>query len=509
MAWLGDHFHTQWRLAVAGFAISPAFIVMLCMGGMSRIGLILACAAIVAGNIGLGRALGRNTAERLASAKAHLDDAEVILKKAQTDPVTGLFNRSGGDACLPLLAEDLAADEHLILMSIDLRRFRETNNLLGYAVGDEVLRKVSLRLQEAAPPGALIARISGDRFLLACRHAAPESATGIASLINQAMAVPLHIDGHRIPNGAAIGVATMPGDAQCIEQLQNAADLALYHARAAMHGEMRFHHPGMIRSLDHQKRTESELRDAILKNDISVTFQPVADLRTGKICAFEAQAIWLDPVRGEMALDQILTSGEAGGQVITLGNWLTTQAATAAKDWPSDVSLSVKLLPSHIMASGAALGVLAALNATGLDPVRLEIQIGGNMLRGDDTAVREFVDHLDKHGVCFAIDDPEISHASIQQILRYPFCSMRIRSEPRGDVAVRAMASLGQPLGLTLLASDLACAAQLRTARSAGCTMGQGRYISQEVSAEIALQLLKREKDPSVEDLFGARQLAS
>lgn len=513
MAWLGDHLKKNWlikhwRIGVAIIGMSPAAIAALCFVGLPLPALLFAIAGLVAANLGFARTIVRNTATRLESAEASEMAADAILALAHSDPVTGLLNRPGGEARLQELAEELSEGEKVVLMWIDLRRFREANNALGHARGDNLLKQVGQRLRDTAPADALIARFSGDRFLLTARLSPPEDANQLAHRINETMAAPLHIGGHKITNGASIGVAFMPRDARCLATLQEAADVALYHARMADHAEMRFHDASMIRAFDLEKQVEAELRDAIMKNDLSVVFQPLIDLRSGRIRAFEGQARWFHPSRGELPLDQIIAEGSAGGLEITTGNWTIAEAAKAASAWADDVRLAVTMVPAQIMAPSAALGVLAALEHAALSPKRLEVQISGSILRDPSNTLAEFMAQLGAKGVRFAVDDNDTSRAAIEQIGRHPFQSIRTSCLPDSDVSFRAMASLGRSLDLEIVAVDIDTACQLQTARAAGCSLAMGQYVSGAVTADIALELLAQEDGPAVVDAFSARKLA-
>ncbi len=508
MAWCGNFLTTYWRGAVAFVGLSPAAILALYLAGLPLNSLVAACIAVVAVNFHLSKAIIRENCARLEDVRERHASAELLLTKAHCDPVTGLLNRFGGDDQLPALSDNLHGEEKLILMTIDLRRFRDSNNALGQTLGDDLLRQVGRRLQETAPECAVISRFSGDRFQLAARMPSRQSARDLAARIDAVMAAPLHIGGHRITNGAAIGTAMLPGDAGTLEDLQKAVDLALYSARSASTGQMRFYETGMIRDFDHQKQLEAELRDAIMKDDVSVRFQPIVDLRTGRTRAMEAQARWAHARRGELGLDEMIAGMQPCGPVITLGNWIIAEAAKAAACWPGDVMLTIKLVSAQIDAPGAALGILAALRKAGLAPSRLEVQVSASLFDHPGGGFAQFAEQLGRVGVTFTIDDAEITRTAITQLERYPFERMMINTKRSSDGVLNAMVGLGRSLGLEVVAVGLKTAAQLSEARSAGCTLGQGGHLGKAVPAEIALEMLESEDEASTCNVFGACKLA-
>lgn len=486
----------RWPLPVAGAVLSVAVL-----------------ASVIAGRAMLHRL--RSAEARVAASEA---EAEHMRTQASTDPVTGLANRTGFHARLESLWQDLPIGEKVALLWVDLRRFKEVNDALGHGLGDRVLSEVAARLQAEAPPGALLARFAGDAFLLAARMTGRGAVQELAARVARAMEQPVRVDGHRIGSGASLGIAVMPDDAITGPGLMQAADLALYHAKAGGRSEVRFFHDSMTRALARRKEVEAELRAAIQKDELSIFFQPIIDLATGRIRGFEALVRWFHPEKGELYPDEFIPVAEDTGLIITLGNWITAQAARAASTWPDDVMLSVNLSPVQIRAPGAALGILAALREARLDPARLELEVTENLFLEDDANTAQFMADLGEQGVRFSLDDFGTGYSSLRYIHLHPFRTIKVDrsfvSGPnigkRSDAIIRAVAELGATLDMQIVAEGLETIDQVQTVKSAGCTLGQGWYFSRAVPDYMAVMLLAQEAERHHDvGLFSRPRLAS
>jgi EAL domain-containing protein (putative c-di-GMP-specific phosphodiesterase class I) len=161
----------------------------------------------------------------------------------------------------------------------------------------------------------------------------------------------------------------------------------------------------MSRNLVRRREIEAELRAAIQRDELSIFFQPIVDLTTGRIKTFEALVRWFHPEKGELKPDEFIPVAEETGVIVTLGNWITAQAAKAAAQWPEEVTIAVNLSPLQIKAPGAALGILAALREAGLDPARLELEVTESLFLEDSHSTGAFIHELSAAGVRFALDD--------------------------------------------------------------------------------------------------------
>ncbi len=441
---------------------------------------------------------------RAAGESARL--ASQMREQASTDPVTGLANRFGfEDAARGHLALH-DPRSHVALFWLDIRRFKEINDMMGHNAGDQVLREVAARLRKRVPPEArdqaIAARFGSDEFLLLARLPSRRAVEQLADDLFAEMDTPFRIAGQRIERGASIGIAMLGKDCPDLDRLMQHAGLALYHAKIAGQRQVCYFNPAMTRDLARRREIEAELRGAIQRDELSIYFQPIIDLATGRIRAFEALVRWFHPEKGELTPDEFIPVAEDTGLIITLGNWITRTAARACASWPEDVRLAVNLSPAQISAPGAALGIIAALKDAHLDPARLELEVTESLFMEDKHETTVFMEQLAAQGVKFALDDFGTGYSSLHYINKYPFSTIKVDrsfvSGPatglRTEAIIRAVAEMGATLGMEIVAEGLETAEQVDAVRRAGCTLGQGYHFSRAMPEHLALRLIEDER---------------
>lgn len=427
--------------------------------------------------------------------------AEKMQSLARTDVVTGLLNRAGLNHELMERLAHLEPPDKLALFWLDLDKFKEVNDSLGHQVGDRLLAEMARRLRRVAPDTATVARFGGDEFIVACNASNRQEVESVAMQIMDEMGRPARIDDHRLEIGTSMGIAILPDDGQDLETLLQGADLALYHSKVNGRKQVNFFDPSMTRELVRRREIEAELRLALQRNELSIFFQPIVDLESGKIRAFEALVRWFHPEKGELRPDEFIPVAEETGAIITLGNWITAQAAKAAAQWPEDVTIAVNLSPLQIKAPGAALGILSALREAKLDPTRLELEITETVLLDDSQHTESFIAELAGAGVRFALDDFGTGYSSLGYLNKYPFSKIKvdrsfvsgINQGVKSDAIIRAVSGMGATLGMSIVAEGLETIEQVQAVREAGCTLGQGYYFSRAVPDYQAAMLLAKE----------------
>ena len=428
--------------------------------------------------------------------------AEKMQKLARTDVVTNLINRAGLNHDLLERAMTLLPGRKLALIWIDLDHFKEVNDTLGHHWGDRLLCEVGVRLRKSAPAGACVARFGGDEFIIACEAAHREEVAALAHRLLADITRPMRLDDKVLEIGASMGIAILPEDGTDIDAVMQGADLALYHAKLNGRKQASFFTPAMTRALMHRKEMEAELRLALRRNELTVHFQPILDLATGRIRSFEALVRWFHPQKGEIRPDEFIPIAEETGAIITLGNWITAQAASVAASWPDDITLAVNLSPMQIRAPGAAMGILAALREARLPAHRLELEVTERVLLEHGANTEAFMAEMTGAGVRFALDDFGTGYSSLGYLAHYPFGKIKVDrsfvsgedNEGKRTAIIRAIASMGSALGLEIVAEGLETEAQVHTVREAGCTLGQGWHFSRAVCAAEAAALIAAER---------------
>ncbi len=453
---------------------------------------------------GIALALARLLTIRARDTNAAQLQAEMAVEirhRARTDTVTGLANREGFEVAIGQWFDD-GEQDGTFLFWLDLHRFTEVNDTLGHQIGDKVLHEMAERLRKRAPYDAILARFGSDEFLVGVRLAGKNEAEALAGAISADLATPMRISGHRIESGAAIGIAELGDKTSSLEDLMQQADLALFHAKSGARHHICFFNKAMSRNLVRRKEIEAELRAAIQKDELSIYFQPIIELESGKIRAFEALVRWFHPEKGELIPEEFIPVAEETGLIITLGNWITRQAARTCATWPDHINLAVNLSPVQIRAPGAALGILEALKEAKLDPSRLELEVTENLFIEGTSDTARFMDELAGEGVRFALDDFGTGYSSLHYINRYPFRTIKVdrsfvsgpNNGRRSDAIIRAVAEMGATLGLEIVAEGLETAEQVANVRRAGCTLGQGYFFSRAVPDHLAAKLLVEEE---------------
>ncbi|MBK9011226.1 EAL domain-containing protein [Novosphingobium sp.] len=482
-------------------------------GDIGRKGLAVAIVLLWLGMMSITMHVFRTLRDSIASVETSARLAEKMQHLARTDVVTGLANRAGLNHFLVEHLSRRRTAPRLAMFWMDLDKFKEVNDALGHQVGDRVLCEVAQRLRALGKAEAVIGRFGGDEFIMACDVKDRREVETIAMAVLAEMTRPIRIDDDRLEISCSIGAAILPDDGPDLESLMQGADLALYHAKVNGRNQVSFFDPSMSRDLVRRREIESELRLAIQRDELSVFFQPIVDLKTGRIRAFESLVRWFHPEKGELRPDEFIPVAEETGVIITLGNWITAQAAKAAAQWPDDVTVAVNLSPLQLKAPGAALGILSALREARLPPHRLELEITETVLLDHSKQTEDFMAELSAAGVRFALDDFGTGYSSLGYINKYPFGKIKVdRSFVSGvnvgkksDAIIRAVSEMASTLGMQIVAEGLETVEQVNAVRAAGCTLGQGYYFSRAVPDYLASMLLaqEREKDAAPKRAVG------
>ena len=441
--------------------------------------------------------------EQVEIADGYRTVSKQLREQALRDPLTDLRNREGLEPALAAQLQAVGPNGKIALLWIDLHNLKSVNETLGYVAGDRLLCEMARRMARAAPPGSVLARFASDEFILAAPVASRDAAESLVERASAEFNRPAMIADTRVECGTSMGVAILGEDVEDVANLMRAADVALLNAKANGRNQICFYTRDLSLERAQRKELENDLRLAMTRGELAIYFQPLIDLRTGNIRCFEALVRWFHPEKGEIPPDKFIPVAEETGQIITLGNWITLNAARAAANWPDHVSLAVNLSTLQIRAPGAALGILSAVRTAGLDPARLELEVTEGLFLEDCANTRLFMEHLSEAGVKFAMDDFGTGYSSLNYIQKYPFSKIKMdRSfvsgpniDHKSDAIVRAVADMGRSLGMEIVAEGIETMEQVHKVSEAGCTLGQGFYFSRAVPDHVAAHLLLEEQD--------------
>ena len=422
--------------------------------------------------------------------------AEVNEHQALHDALTDLPNRTlFHDRVHQALAS--ARREHVAaaVMIMDLDRFKEVNDTLGHASGDELLKQVGLRLRESLRESDTVARLGGDEFgVLLPKVVDAEAAVAVARKLRTTLEEPFTLHGLALRMEASIGIALFPDHGPDVQSLLQRADVAMYVAKEHPSGcevyarERDEYSPDRLTLL-------TELRRAIDRGQLFLHYQPKADLRTGDIQGVEALVRWQHPERGMIPPDEFIPPAQKTGVITPLTMFVLDEALRQCRTWALQgmelcvaVNLSTRnLLDVHLP------DTVGELLARWEVPARLlELEITESTILADPVRAMEILSRLDEMGIRLAIDDFGTGYSSLAYLKRLPVDELKIdksfilgMEESENDaVIVRSTIDLGRNLGLRVVAEGVETAKAWNRLLSLGCDIAQGYYLSRPVPAD-------------------------
>ncbi len=406
-----------------------------------------------------------------------------IRQLALYDTLTGLPNRV---TFHEELAKALATPGNRVgVLYIGLDDFKIINDTRGHPVGDVLLGQVAGRLRATCNgPAMTVGRLGGDEFAVLVPHNSAEAATALAGRIMDALGAPYALDYDRsIQLGASIGVALAPDHGEDANVLLARADLALNAAKMAGKGQAQIFSPDMEARVQDRERLKGKLREALqTKHGLFVFYQPIVDVETGKVTAREALVRWHHPKRGWISPGEFVPVAEQSGLIDHLGDFVLNEACRDAALRDDGARVAVNISAAQLGKGTLAPAVLSALVSSGLSPDRLEIEVTETALVDEETTSIDDLRRLRDMGVRVALDDFGTGYSSLSHLLLFPFDKIKIDGSfvkqaverPESAAVVRAVADLGQRLGVTTVAEGVETQAQLDRVREEGCTEIQG-----------------------------------
>jgi diguanylate cyclase (GGDEF)-like protein len=424
-----------------------------------------------------------------------------ILRIAQHDTLTELANRGLLHQRIErAFARVRRSQERFAILYLDLDRFKVANDTLGHQAGDVLLRQAADRLRRCAREVDTVARVGGDEFVvLLANIATPADVSTLAARILQAMGEPYDINGNPVVVGTSIGIALAPADGASVDELLDHADLALYRAKSNGRNNFCFFDVKMSQNVIERGKLEQELRDALVRGEFELWYQPWVNIISGKIVGCEALLRWRHPVRGLMNPMEFIPTAEEAGLIGRLGDWVLRRACRDAVSWPWRIKLAVNLSAAQFVGGNLPDIVLSALKESGLDAKRLELEITETLIISDYERPREALRELRGHGITIALDDFGTGYSSLTHLRQLLINRIKIDKSfvaemtTRTDCAaiVSAVIALGNALDVGITAEGVETHDQLVVLKAAGCTEAQGYLFSRpRPAAEILKALL-------------------
>ncbi|MGI3900942.1 MAG: EAL domain-containing protein [Janthinobacterium lividum] len=403
---------------------------------------------------------------------------------ARHDSLTDLPNRYNLQERLEV-ALDIAAQRGatLVLVNIDLDRFKPVNDLFGHAVGDALLIQVSKRILAEIRPTDTLARVGGDEFVMVLTsQPQPDTAWTICTRVIDALRKPFQIEGHQIEIGASMGIALYPDDGRSGDVLMRAADAAMYRVKEEGRGALRFYEASMNDHLQARLQLKRELAKAVEADDLVLHYQPIVNGVTGEVEAFEALLRWDHPQHGMISPADFVPLAEESGLIDAIGRWVIDTTIREAASWPHLWPVAINVSPRQFRFTDVCAVLGRALATHKLDPSRVVVEVTEGILVDDAEKAVVILNRLRGMGICIALDDFGTGYSSLSYLQLFKFDKLKIdksfvaklRQDGDALTIIRAVINLGHNLGLKVTAEGVETQAQLDALRMLGCDQLQG-----------------------------------
>jgi diguanylate cyclase (GGDEF)-like protein len=421
-----------------------------------------------------------------------------VARQSQVDELTGLANRRKlGERLSAMLAAFRVSQRCCALMMVDLDRFKQVNDTMGHPAGDELLKQVAQRLSSIVKDAGEVGRLGGDEFQVLLPDMDDRGTLGeLANRIVQSLSQPYQINGRRAIIGTSVGIAVAPYDGVEADELTSAADMALYRAKETRAGTFCFFTSELRDAASKTALLGDRLRDAVDKDELKLAYQPLVDPVTNEVKCFEALLRWHDSEEGDISPAKFIPVAENDDLIIRIGEMALKQACMDALAWPETIRVAVNVSAKQFIRPGYRKAVAAALQASGLPPGRLELEITESVFVGDLETVDAIFRDLKKLGVRLALDDFGTGYSSLGYLKHGHFDKIKIDQSfvrgctENGDInpaIIAAIVALAKALGMETVAEGVEAMDELDLVRGRGADLVQGYIFSRPITQEQVL----------------------
>lgn len=414
-----------------------------------------------------------------------------IWNMAHFDALTRLPNRVLFRTKLDEALARRNASTGVGILYLDLDKFKDVNDTLGHPVGDALLEAVASRLRACLRDSEMVARLSGDEFaILVEGNDVASRLTDLSDKVIADLSSPYDLNGQIVSIGVSIGGAIASDEIIDPDTLLKNADLALYQAKEESRGTYRLFIPEMAARLHRRVAIESELRDAVGREQFELAYQPLVQLTTNRTIGFEALIRWNHPTRGRLGPMEFIPLAEASGAIHELGAWSLHRACSDIANIHGGGKIAVNLSPVQLKDDRIVQSVVNALAASKLPPERLELEITETALLEENERIVHNLHQLRELGVRIVLDDFGTGYSSLNYLRRFPFQKIKIdkvfvaEATFRSDCStiVTSIVELATRLGMSTTAEGIETEEQLALVKSLGCTEGQGYLLGKPAS---------------------------
>jgi diguanylate cyclase (GGDEF)-like protein len=425
--------------------------------------------------------------------------------QAKYDTLTNLPNRSYGSERLALeLVRAARSDSKVLIMFIDLDHFKQINDSMGHFVGDEILKLSAQRLQSVARKTDLLARIGGDEFLLVVPDLPDcDTAKRVASSVLSTFDEPLIWQNHEFFLTSSVGMSVYPDDGDNAEQLLACADMAMYRVKQDGRDAFCFFNQNMNQDLQRYLDLESRLRNAISNQSLELYYQPIIELKSGKIVGAEALMRWKDEKYGFVNPEEFISIAEKNGLIHQVGEFAIQQACHQAAQWQtiSPLFMSVNFSSVQFRYCERLLELIKqSLSDSGLPTDKFDVEVTESLLFNHDQELLDMLDNLRAIGTKLTIDDFGTGYSALSYLQKFPFDRLKIDRSFMQNVfendsdreLVNVIIAMAKALNLKIVAEGIEDHRHVDYLNDLNCEFGQGFYYSRPVPAEEFQALLKQ-----------------
>jgi diguanylate cyclase (GGDEF)-like protein len=470
----------------------------------------------------LGRLSIQLARVRLREGESKIVHAQQVEYLAYHDGLTGLPNRSLFSKLLTQsITEARRYKRRLAVAFLDLDRFKQINDTLGHGAGDLLLQEVATRLRQCVRDSDTVARLGGDEFVVLLQDLADEQdAATVAHKILIATAKPFALMGQECRVTASIGISTYPEGGEDEQTLKKNADIAMYQAKAEGKNNFQFYSEKLNAHSLERLTLESSLRYALERDEFRLHYQAKREITSGRITGMEALLRWEHPDLGTVAPMQFIPVAEETGLIIPIGKWVLKTACLQSVAWHRQglprLSVAINFTERQFRDEQMIADVSSILQATGMDPHLLEIELHESVLMHDVEATLRILTRLKSLGIRIAVDDFGTGYSSIAMLQRFPLDTVKIDrsltrelvSDTEGALLADAIIAMGRSLSLTVVAQGVETQEQAEHLRSHACDELQGFYFRRPLPADEFTQVL-RDQATEVIDLDERRGLGT